>query len=103
MKKYAFLFVAVIMVLTASAFVIASKSNAEATSTSSTYWFQMDESGTSVTTTQLSNPDELCPDQLTEPDCARQFSESQTEIIGGVRHVKASEVDNFIDYRSKDE
>lgn len=101
MKKYALLLVTVIMVLTASAFVIASKSNTEATSSS--YWFQMDESGTSVTTTQLSNPDELCPDQLSEPDCSRQYSESQTEVIGGVRHVKSSEVDNFIDYRSKDQ
>lgn len=100
MKKYALVIVAVIMVLTASAFVIANQSNTEATST--TYWFQMDESGTSVTTTQLSNPDDLCPDQLTEPDCARQYSESQTEIIGGVRSVKASEVDNYIDFRSKD-
>jgi len=101
MKKYAFLFVAVIMVLTASAFVIANKSNTETTST--TYWFLMDASGTSVTTSQVSNPDDLCPDQLSEPDCSRQYSESQTEVIGGVRHVKASEVDNFIDYRSKDE
>jgi len=100
MKKYALVIVAVIMVLTASAFVIANKSNTEATTT--TYWFLMDESGTSVTTTQLSNPDDLCPNQLTEPDCARQYSESQTEIIGGVRSVKASETDNHIDFRSKD-
>ena len=100
MKKYALLIVAVIMVLTASAFVIANQSNTEATTT--TYWFLMDESGTSVTTTQLSNPDDLCPDQLTEPDCARQYSESQTEIIGGVRSVKSSEVDNYSDFRSKD-
>ena len=100
MKKYALLIVAVIMVLTASAFVIANKSNSES---SSSYWFLMDASGTSVTTTQVSNPDNLCPEQLDEPDCAREYSESQTEIISGVRHVKASEVDNFIDYRSKDE
>ena len=100
MKKYALVIVAVIMVLTASAFVIANQSNTEATTT--TYWFLMDESGTSVTTTQLSNPDDLCPDQLTEPDCARQYSESQTEIIGGVRSVKSSEVDNYSDFRSKD-
>ena len=100
MKKYALVIVAVIMVLTASAFVIANQSNTEATTT--TYWFLMDESGTSVTTTQLSNPDDLCPDQLTEPDCARQYSESQTEIIGGVRSVKSSEVENYSDFRSKD-
>ncbi len=101
MKKYAFLAVAVIMVLTASAFVIASKSNTKATTSS--YWFLMDSSGTSVTTNQVSDPDELCPDQLSDPDCAREYSASQTEIISGVRHVKSSEVNNFIDYRSKDE
>jgi len=101
MKKYAFLVVAVIMVLTASAFVVANKSNTKATTTSTTYWFQMDESGTSVTTTQVSNPDDLCPDKLTEPDCTRQYSASQTEVIGGVRHVKASETNNYIDFRSK--
>lgn len=101
MKKYAFLIVAVLMVLTASAFVIAGKSSAKATTSS--YWFLMDASGTSVTTNQVSDPGDLCPDKLSSPDCAREYSESQTEIIGGVRHVKASEVNNFIDYRSKDQ
>lgn len=99
MKKYALVIVAVIMVLTASAFVIANKSNTES---SSSYWFLMDASGTSVSTNQVSDPDNLCPDKLDEPDCARQYSESQTEFISGVRSVKASEVDNHIDYRSKD-
>lgn len=101
MKKYAFIVIAVLMVLTASAFVIAGKSNAKATSSS--YWFLMDASGTSVTTNQVSNPDDLCPDKLSQPDCAREYTSSQTELIGGVRHVKASEVNNFIDYRSKDQ
>ena len=97
MKKYAFLVVAAILVVAASAFVIASQSHTEP----STYWFLMDESGTSVTTTQVSDPASLCSDQLIEPDCARQYSESQTEIVNGVRTVKASEVDNPIDFRSK--
>jgi hypothetical protein len=64
----------------------------------------MDTNGTSVATTQVSNPDELCPDQLIEPDCARSYSESQTEVDGnGVRSVKSSEINNFIDFRSKNE
>ena len=100
MKKYAFLVVAVIMVLTASAFVIANQSDSEPTPN---YWFLMDESGTSVTTTQVSDPASLCPYKLTEPDCARQYSESQTEIIDGVRSVKSSQVDSPIDFRSKNE
>jgi hypothetical protein len=98
MKKYALVIVAVIMVLTASAFVIANKSNSES---ETTYWFLMDESGEIVTTEQVSDPASLCPDKLIEPDCARQYSESQTEIISGVRSVKATEVDNHTDFRSK--
>ncbi len=100
MKKYALVIVAVIMVLTASAFVISNKSNSES---ETSYWFLMDASGTSVTTTQLSDPDELCPDKYEDANCAREYSESQTEIIGGVRSVKASEVDNHTDFRSKNE
>lgn len=100
MKKYAFLIVAAIIIVAASAFVIASQSTAES---ETSYWFLMDESGTSVTTTQLSDPDTHCPSQILEPDCARLYSESQTEIINGVRSVKASEVDNYIDFRSKDQ
>lgn len=98
MKKYAFLIVAVIMVVAASAFVIASQSNPES---ETSYWFLMDESGEIVTTDQVSDPASLCPDKLSEPDCARLYSESQTEIINGVRSVKSSEVDNFSDHRSK--
>ena len=99
MKKYALVIVALVMVLTASAFVITNTSNTES---QSTYWFLMDESGSSVTSTQVANPDDLCPSKLEEPDCARKYTESQTEIIGGVRQVKASEVNNHIDFRSKD-
>lgn len=99
MKKYALILIAVVTVLTASAFVISNESKVES---SSTYWFLMDASGTSVTTTQVSSPDDLCPDKLEDPDCAREYSESQTEVIAGVRRVKPSEVNNHIDFRSKD-
>ena len=98
MKKYAFLIVAAIIVVAASAFVIASQSNPES---ETSHWFLMDESGEIVTTDQVSDPSSLCPDKLSEPDCARLYSESQTEIINGVRSVKSSEVDNFSDHRSK--
>ncbi|HCY41857.1 MAG TPA: hypothetical protein DHV48_10955 [Prolixibacteraceae bacterium] len=98
MKKYAFLIVAAIIVVAASAFVIANQSNPES---ETSYWFLMDESGEIVTTDQVSDPASLCPNKLSEPDCARLYSESQTEIINGVRSVKSSEVDNFSDHRSK--
>lgn len=98
MKKYAFLIVAAIIVVAASAFVIASQSTPES---ETSYWFLMDESGEIVTTNQVSDPASLCPDKLSEPDCARLYSESQTEIINGVRSVKSTEVDNFSDHRSK--
>ena len=53
-----------------------------------------------VTTTQVSDPSTLCPKKIL-PDCAREYNESQTEIVGGVRQVKASEVNAEIDFRSK--
>jgi len=67
----------------------------------STYWFQMDSSGETPTTTQLPDPSSLCPDKDEEPNCARQYNASQTEIVGGVRQVKPAEVDNHIDFRSR--
>ncbi len=66
-----------------------------------TYWFQMDSSGETPTTTQLPDPNSLCPDKDEEPNCARQYNASQTEIVGGVRQVKPSEVDNHIDFRTR--
>ena len=100
MKKYVLIFAAVVMVLTASAFVVVNNSSSQPPST---YWFLMDESGEHLTNISSENPPSSCPDQLDEPDCARQYLESQTEIVAGVRQVKSSEVDNFIGYRSKDE
>jgi len=100
MKKYALILVAVVLVMSASAFVVANQSNSQPPAT---YWFLMDESGEHLTNISSENAPSSCPDQLDEPDCARQYLESQTEIVGGVRQVKSAEVDNFIDYRSKDQ
>ncbi len=63
-----------------------------------TYWFAMDGSG-HVTSTQVTDLDHLCPDF--GDGCARQYNQSQTQIVGGVRQVKASEVNNEIDSRAK--
>jgi len=65
------------------------------------YWFQMNAAGDEPTTTQLSNPNSICPDKFEEADCARQYNASQTEVVGGVRQVKSAEVDNHIDWRTK--
>src|SRR5690606_40270649 len=43
------------------------------------YWFQMNAAGDEPTTTQLSNPNSICPDKFEEADCARQYNASQTE------------------------
>ncbi|MBD1431773.1 hypothetical protein H8B06_02965 [Sphingobacterium sp. DN00404] len=66
-----------------------------------TYWFQMNAAGDEPTTTQLTNPNSICPDKFEEADCARQYNASQTEVVGGVRQVKSAEVDNHIDWRTK--
>jgi hypothetical protein len=97
MKKYIVAVIAVVMVVIASAFMTGKSNSMQET----TYWFLMDEPGTSVTTTQIEDPDELCPLTLEEPDCARQYNESQTEVIDDIRKVKDSEVENYIDYRSR--
>lgn len=88
MKKYVLILVAAVTVITVSAFAIADKSESQP---EATYWFLMDEDdGITVTTEQIANPNSLCPNQLEDADCARQYLESQTEIVGGVRQVKVS-------------
>ncbi|MGV8092837.1 MAG: hypothetical protein AB2L24_13350 [Mangrovibacterium sp.] len=97
MKKYIIAVIAVVMVVIASAFMTGKSNSMQET----TYWFLMDEAGTSVTTTQIEDPDELCPDKLEDPDCARLYNESQTEIVLGIRTVKTSEIGSYQDFRSK--
>lgn len=98
MKKYIFGMIAILMIIVASVFAMADKTTP--VKTDPTYWFAMDASGTTVTTTQVTNPLTLCP-KRTLPNCAREYDESQTEIVSGVRQVKASEVNSQIDFRSK--
>jgi hypothetical protein len=96
MKKYMLGIIAMAIIAVASAFTIAHKTapaKAEAT-----YWFEMDAQG-NVTTTQPSDPSALCP--LPGDGCAREYNESQTKIVGGVRQVKASQVDSQIASRAK--
>jgi hypothetical protein len=96
MKKYIIGMVAMIMIVVASAFAIAGKTTPVKADT--TYWFEMDDQG-NVTTTQLTDPSTLCP--LPGDGCAREYNASQTEIVGGVRQVKASQVDLEIASRAK--
>ena len=66
-----------------------------------TYWFLMNADGTTVSTNIVSDPSTLCP-ALDQPNCARKYNESQTQVISGVRQVKSSQVNSQIDFRSKD-
>lgn len=93
---------AAIVGVAASAFTVVSKNTNEHSKAETTYWFEMAPDGTTVTTTQVSDPNSICPNQLTKPDCLREYNESQTEIVNGIRQVKASEVENEIDFRSKE-
>ncbi|MDE3184847.1 MAG: hypothetical protein KGM16_15660 [Bacteroidota bacterium] len=99
-KMSIFAVIAIVMGIAASAFTEAN-TKALPKTTETTYWFLMDASGTNVTTTQVSDPSTLCPAKIL-PDCAREYNESQTEIVGGVRQVKSSQVNAEIDFRSKD-
>ncbi len=94
-----FAVLAIVMGIAASAFTKAN-TNTIPKSTETTYWFLMDATGQQVTTTQVSDPTPLCPKKI-QPDCAREYNESQTEVVGGVRQVKASQVNAEIDFRSK--
>lgn len=96
MKKYIVGMLAMIMIVVASAFAIAGKTTPVKAET--TYWFEMDAQG-NVTTTQLTDPSTLCP--LPGDGCAREYNESQTEIVGGARQVKESQVDLEIASRAK--
>jgi hypothetical protein len=100
MKKYILGIFALLLVVGFSAFKIVTK-NSEAKK-EATYWFLMNASGTTITTTQVTDPSDLCPLKI-NPDCARQYNESQTEEVLGVRQVKAAEVNSQIDFRSKDQ
>lgn len=93
---------AAIVGVAASAFTIIPKNVKNHSKVATTYWFEMAPDGTTVTTTQVSDPNSICPDHLTDPNCLREYNESQTEVVNGTRQVKSSEVDNEIDYRSKD-
>ena len=97
MKKYIIGMIAMIMIVVASAFAMADKT-APAKVSTTTYWFLMDGAG-NVTTTQVTDPSNLCP--LSGDGCAREYNDSQTEIVGGVRQVKSSQVNLEIDSRAK--
>ncbi len=97
MKKYLFGMITMMIIIVASAFAVVNKTTS--VKTDPTYWFEMDASGTHVTATQLSNPASLCPNPGS--DCARQYNESQTVIVGGVRQVKAGQENLQIDSRGK--
>jgi len=94
-----FAVLAIVMGIAASAFTEAN-TNVHPKTTETTYWFLMDATGQQVTTTQVSDPTPLCPKKI-QPDCARKYNESQTEVVGGVRQVKASQVNAEIDFRTK--
>lgn len=97
-KVSIFAVIAILMGIAASAFTVP-HSNVLPKTSETTYWFLMDANG-HVTTTQVTNPSTLCPKKIL-PDCAREYNESQTEIVGGVRQVKAIEENAEIDFRSK--
>ncbi|MDE3184445.1 MAG: hypothetical protein KGM16_13590 [Bacteroidota bacterium] len=89
--------IAIIMAVATSAFT--APGTGAAAKAENTYWFLMDASG-HVTTTQVTDPSILCP--LPGDGCAREYNQSQTQIVGGVRQVKPGEVDNEIASKAKE-
>ncbi|WP_185210797.1 hypothetical protein [Sphingobacterium mizutaii] len=66
------------------------------------YWFQMNAAGTTPLQGPITNVDDLCPNQLEQPDCARLYDETQTTGTGSSRTVKPAEINNHEDFRSKE-
>ena len=97
MKKYIIGFILMAMIVITSAFTFAQNTVAKK-SPLTTYWFLMDANG-NVTTTQPSDPFTVCP--IPGDGCAREYNASQTEIVSGVRQVKAGQVNHQIDSRAK--
>ncbi|MEO6868857.1 MAG: hypothetical protein ABI168_04375 [Ginsengibacter sp.] len=97
MKKYFIPMIAIALIIFASAFTIINK-NSHPKPTETTYWFAMDAYG-NVTNTQVTDLNNLCP--YDGDGCARQYNQSQTEIVSGVRQVKASQVDFEIGSKAK--
>lgn len=90
--------ISLIMGIAASAFTSADPIMVD--DPSETYWFLMDANGTTVTTNQVGDPNSICPTK-TIANCARQYNEDQTEIVGGVRRVKSGQENLHKDFRSK--
>jgi len=98
LKIAVFAVIAIVMGIAASAF--SGPPSSDVSMVENTYWFQMDASGTHVTTTQLSDPLTVCPNL--GDDCARKYTESQTIVVSGVRKVKAGQENLEIDSRGKE-
>ncbi len=95
MKKYILGLTIMALVVFASAFT---HPRSVQKSPTTTYWFLMDSQG-NVTTTQVSDPNTLCP--LAGDGCAREYDASQTEIVNGVRQVKPDQVNLDIASKAK--
>ena len=63
------------------------------------YWFEMDASG-NIPTDEIPSPSLLCKKEVLK-NCARQYNESQTELIGDERHVLPEEIDSPVDWRTR--
>lgn len=98
MKRYMMIMLMAATVGLTSAFTLFDNSQ-KASDKHSTFWFLMDDDG-NVTTTPVSDPFALCPE--IGDGCAREYDESQTQIINGVRSVKPGQVDLPISSRARE-
>lgn len=98
--KKLFAAVAAVAIIGFSAFTIASEKT-ESYTVQTSYWFAMDESGEVPLSGPISNVNTLCPTTGAEPDCARQYSASQTTGTGSARSVLPAEIDNHQSFRSR--
>lgn len=65
------------------------------------YWFEMNAAGTTPLPGPLDDIDEICPTKAATPNCARLYNESQTTGSGSSRTVISGQVNNQVDFRTK--
>lgn len=98
-KKVNFIAIIGMMVAIGTVAFTAPKENMK---TAEKYWFLVDSSGDPLPgPIDVNLLDEECPDKLSEPDCAKQYDATNTEMSGGTRQVIPTEIDEYEDHRTK--
>lgn len=97
LKTNLLLIIAMVIGATTMAFELSDNRSPE---TANQYWFAMDAQGTTPLH-PLDDVDEECPIKGLKADCARLYEESQTTGSGSTRTVIPAQINNHVDFRTR--